>query len=204
MREEFLKSLESLNNEMLEMLKDCKNGIDCMYNMLKDKDDKKIIKIFKKLDLDSIKEQANLLLLKQQPLAKDFFFLTSVLNVLNDMQNIKEHSINAIKTLEEIPPRFYDKNLLELLEIAKASLNIIIKLFKSKDLKYYKSLLAYEKKMNAKFNEIKKLVVLKLKKDSKHINEWLNFLIFSKYIERICDNMIEASSHIKEGIENNI
>lgn len=204
MREEFLKSLESLNNEMLEMLKDCKNGIDCMHNMLKDKDDKKIIKIFKKLDLDSIKEQANLLLLKQQPLAKDFFFLTSVLNVLNDMQNIKEHSINAIKTLEEIPPRFYDKNLLELLEIAKASLNIIIKLFKSKDLKYYKSLLAYEKEMNAKFNEIKKLVVLKLKKDSKHINEWLNFLIFSKYIERICDNMIEASSHIKEGIENNI
>lgn len=195
MRSRFDEQLELLNRAMIEMGALCEQSIQLISMTLNDKD-KSFANEVSDID-DSIREfekdienRCLKLLLHQQPVAKDLRVVSSVLKMITDMGRIGTQANNIAEIIETMDLNVIDE-IINIKEMANATKQMVFKsvdAYVKKDLDMAYRVVSDDDQVDAYFENIKRDLTTMIKNNSENVSEALDFLMISKYFERIGDH----------------
>lgn len=142
-----------------------------------------------KIQLESMEKDlfhaCEMLILRQQPVAKDLEFLMRVIRQIPDFCRIGELSFNSAKIIQA-----NKAHKIDLLSKMREFLFTMFEAFRQDDLERVFEL---EDSVDACFKQIKAQIANKLENAPQNAHEWLEILMLSKYFEKIADHIIAMS-----------
>lgn len=132
------------------------------------------------------------LLLKQQPVARDLRLVSTGLKVVTDLERIGDQcaDIAEITVLTKMDD-LYTKlpHIASMLDHIVEMMEQLTSAVKNEDVELAKETRQKDQKINALFDKCKKDVVMLIKQDEENIDYYLDFLMISKYLEKIGDHI---------------
>ncbi len=132
------------------------------------------------------------LLLKQQPVARDLRLVSTGLKVVTDLERIGDQcaDIAEITVLTKMDD-LYTKlpHIASMLDHIVEMMEQLTAAVKNEDVELAKETRQKDQKINALFDKCKKDVVMLIKQDEENIDYYLDFLMISKYLEKIGDHI---------------
>lgn len=132
------------------------------------------------------------LLLKQQPVARDLRLVSTGLKVVTDLERIGDQcaDIAEITVLTKMDD-LYTKlpHIASMLDHIVEMMEQLTAAVKNEDVGLAKETRQKDQKINALFDKCKKDVVMLIKQDEENIDYYLDFLMISKYLEKIGDHI---------------
>ncbi|MFQ9922766.1 MAG: phosphate signaling complex protein PhoU [Beduini sp.] len=132
------------------------------------------------------------LLLKQQPVARDLRLVSTGLKVVTDLERIGDQcaDIAEITVLTKMDD-LYTKlpHIASMLEHIVEMMEQLTAAVKNEDVELARETRQKDQKINALFDKCKKDVVILIKQDEENIDYYLDFLMISKYLEKIGDHI---------------
>lgn len=169
------KSMDALVNKNTELAKEVMAG-DKFVNA---KDD----------DIESI---ALKLLLKEQPVASDFRFVTSTLRMITDLERIGDQAADISFLNIKMSNRTYKKSelgsIIEMGVMAEEMVETVVKAFVDGDADLAQEVIKMDDKVDEYFNRVRKEVIDDVKNDKFTTKNSLDILMIAKYLERIGDH----------------
>lgn len=196
MRSRFDNELEILNDELIEMGSRVERAIEDATKALITKD-KELAKKVKSSDHEinsmekNIEDRCLRLLLQQQPVAGDLRLISSILNMITDLERIGDQAQDISEITLFIIEQDYIKDLIDLPEMAKITIGMVknsINAFISKDMELAKKVIAEDDKVDKLFYTIKDELIELIRKDINNGHQAIDFLMIAKYFERIGDH----------------
>lgn len=195
MRSKFDGQLELLNEEMITMGALCESAIETSAKALDDGDiaaAENVQDIATKIAHKEreIETLCMKLILQQQPVARDLRTITSALKMISDMKRIGDQSadIAEIITMANISA---SDDTFHTHEMAKAVIKMVtgsVDAFVKKNIKAANEVIASDAEVNSYFDEIKTLVIEKLRDTETDSEYAVDLLLIAKYFERIGDH----------------
>ena len=195
MRSKFDEQLELLNEEMINMGALCEHAIETSAKALDEGDiplaesvsDIAALITQKEREIESLCMK---LILQQQPVAKDLRTITSALKMISDMERIGDQSANiaeiiALSNISANDDTFHTH------EMAKAVIKMVtgsVDAFVKKNVKAANEVIASDATVNRYFDEIKSLIIEKLRDTETESEYAVDLLMIAKYFERIGDH----------------
>lgn len=132
------------------------------------------------------------LLLKQQPVARDLRLVSTGLKVVTDLERIGDQcaDIAEITILTKMDD-LYTKlpHIASMLDHIVEMMEQLTSAVKNEDVELAKETRQKDQKINILFDKCKKDVVMLIKEDEGNIDYYLDFLMISKYLEKIGDHI---------------
>lgn len=132
------------------------------------------------------------LLLKQQPVARDLRLVSTGLKVVTDLERIGDQcaDIAEITVLTKMDD-LYTKlpHIASMLDHIVEMMEQLTAAVKNEDVELAKETRQKDQKINLLFDKCKKDVVILIKQDEENIDYYLDFLMISKYLEKIGDHI---------------
>ena len=132
------------------------------------------------------------LLLKQQPVARDLRLVSTGLKVVTDLERIGDQcaDIAEITVLTKMND-LYTKlpHIASMLDHIVEMMEQLTAAVKNEDVELARETRQKDQKINALFDKCKKDVVILIKQDEENIDYYLDFLMISKYLEKIGDHI---------------
>lgn len=132
------------------------------------------------------------LLLKQQPVARDLRLVSTGLKVVTDLERIGDQcaDIAEITVLTKMDD-LYTKlpHIASMLDHITEMMDQLTLAVKNEDIELAKTTRQKDQKINALFDKCKKDVVMLIKQNEENIDYYLDFLMISKYLEKIGDHI---------------
>lgn len=132
------------------------------------------------------------LLLKQQPVARDLRLVSTGLKVVTDLERIGDQcaDIAEITVLTKMDD-LYTKlpHIASMLDHIVEMMEQLTAAVKNEDVELARETRQKDQKINALFDKCKKDVVILIKQDEENIDYYLDFLMISKYLEKIGDHI---------------
>lgn len=123
-----------------------------------------------------------MLILKQQPVARDLEFITRTIKQIHDLRRIGEISLNSTKIISQMPKEC----MLDLLEKMANLLFEMFDAFKDSNIQRVEEI---ENLMDSCFRQMKEQIAQKLQDSYLNAHWWLEILMLSKYFEKIADHI---------------
>ena len=196
MRNNFDKKLDLLNNELIKMGSLVEERIESAVKALINRD----INLAKEIiagdvEIDEmerdIESECLKLLLKQHPVAGDLRLISSILKMITDLERIGDHA----KYISEITLSFegqeYIKELTHIPEMAEATISMVkksIDAFVNRDIELAHKVIELDDRVDDLFDTIKEELIVLIREDIDNGEQAINFLMISKYLERIGDH----------------
>ena len=203
MRSRFDMQLEQLKLEMTSMGMLCENAIAKASHALLNCDVKAAGELPELLNQVTQKERdieaiCLLLLLQQQPVARDLRTVSAALKMVTDAQRIGTQSgdiaeIVAMGYIREIPEG------LPIREMATAVIHMVtdsIDSFVKQDGKLSRNVIEYDDVVDDYFNSIKHSLVQRLKTQEGSSEAMVDLLMIAKYFERIGDHAVNIAKWV--------
>lgn len=195
MRSKFDGQLELLNEEMITMGALCENAIETSAKAL-DNGDVAAAEEVQEIALQITHKEREIetlcmkMILQQQPVAKDLRTITSALKMISDMKRIGDQSadIAEIITMANISA---GDDTFHTHEMAKAVIKMVtgsVDAFVKKNVKAANKVIESDSQVNRYFEEIKSLVIEKLRDTETDSEYAVDLLMIAKYFERIGDH----------------
>jgi len=195
MRDQFFKQMEKLNNSLLEMGRLIETSIDMSITALTTQNKELAKKTIafdheinqKEKDIEAICLQ---LLLQQQPVARDFRFVSSALKMITDMERIGDQSadIAEISTYLDKP---FIKKLEHIPQMAEATSKMVtdsINAYINSDLELAKSVIKQDDFVDELFSTIKNDLIVMINQNPNNGEQAIDLIMIAKYFERIGDH----------------
>ncbi|MFQ6860467.1 MAG: phosphate signaling complex protein PhoU [Beduini sp.] len=132
------------------------------------------------------------LLLKQQPVARDLRLVSTGLKVVTDLERIGDQcaDITEITVLTKMDD-LYTKlpHIASMLDHIVEMMEQLTAAVKNEDVELARETRQKDQKINVLFDKCKKDVVILIKQDEENIDYYLDFLMISKYLEKIGDHI---------------
>lgn len=196
MREYYIKQLELLNNQLIEMGSLIERAIEMTIEALVNQNDDKAreaMKLDEQIDRmeKDIEALCMRLLLQQQPVAGDLRLISAALKMITDMERIGDHATDISEICLSMPKEPLIKKLTHLKQMAKETMYMLIssiEAFVNRDTELAHKVIERDDVVDNLFIDIKGELI-----DLIHINpdnghQALDLLMIGKYFERIGDH----------------
>ncbi len=209
-RVSFDSDLELLNVEMIKMSAMVEHAIENAITAFKNQDDKLAKAVISgDRDINEAEKQIEAkclsLILRQQPVARDLRSVSTALKMVTDIERIGDHAAD----IAEIIQTMKGEHIFEMVEHIPAMASVAVEMvhnavraFVEQDLELVKSVTQEDDVMDELFDKTKSEVVeiLKQGKSQEALDLGVDFLMISKYFERIGDHAVNICEWVEFGI----
>lgn len=195
-RHSFDHGLEELHHDLIKMGSLVEESIENTIHALKKQDIELARKIFMNDDViddleQKIERQCLNLIARQQPLAKDLRTISTALKIITDMERIADHSADIAEITIRMASEKYIKPLIDIPKMAELAKNMVNKAIDSyirQDIDLAQKVCASDDEVDDLFSKIKLELINIIKNDSDAVDQIINFMFISKYLERMADH----------------
>ena len=204
-RKIFEEELAELKTQLVEMCRLTEQMISDAITALVNKDrelGKSIGEADKRVDEYemAIEKKCMRILLKQQPVAKDFREVSTALKMITDIERFGDQAADIGELVYSMPGEKYIKELTH----TKAMGNLAIKMvresvnsFINNDAKLADEVIALDDKMDELFDTVKTELIELIKKDGNNGDQGIELMMVAKYLERIGDHAVNVAEWTK-------
>ena len=204
-RKIFEEELAELKTQLVEMCRLTEQMISDAITALVNKDrelGKSIGEADKRVDEYemAIEKKCMRILLKQQPVAKDFREVSTALKMITDIERFGDQAADIGELVYSMPGEKYIKELTH----TKAMGNLAIKMvresvnsFINNDAKLADKVIALDDKMDELFDTVKTELIELIKKDGNNGDQGIELMMVAKYLERIGDHAVNVAEWTK-------
>jgi len=199
MRNKFDQGLEELKIDLIKMgsivEQAIRRSIRCLVTKNIDEawviieEDDIVDDLEKKIERDSL-----LLLLKQQPVAKDLRSISAALKMITDMERIGDQAADIAHIVTILSEKGeYIKKLEHIPMMADMAIDMVAKSVKSYvdlDIKLAREVISKDDEVDDLFELIKREFIELIKKDANNGDQAIYFMMIAKYLERIGDHAV--------------
>ena len=206
MRDNYLKKLEQMQKELLEMGMLCEEAIQKTFRLLvSEQEREELVKAIDVLEREIDAKERRIeadciqLFLQQQPVASDLRLISSALKMITDLERIGDHATDIAEILEtgsiKVPVK--DIDLAKMAEIAMDMINRSVESYVQKDLEMAREVIDRDDVLDELFTNVRK-EISRCSAEGVYTNDQtLDLLMIAKYFERIGDH----ATNIAEWVE---
>lgn len=204
MRDKYMKQLENLNNNMIEMGAMIEKSIENAISALVRQDvetAKKAIEYDAEIDEmeKNIENMCMKILLSQQPVASDLRTVSSALKMVTDMERIGDHAADISEITIMMADKPYRCKLEKIEKMAQETMIMLVQSIESyvnKDIEKAKAVINHDDIIDGLFDEVKKALIVAIKDDDEDGEQMADLLMVAKYLERIGDHATNISEWV--------
>ena len=204
-RKIFEEELAELKTQLVEMCRLTEQMISDAITALVNKDrelGKSIGVMDKRVDEYemAIEKKCMRILLKQQPVAKDFREVSTALKMITDIERFGDQAADIGELVYSMPGEKYIKELTH----TKAMGNLAVKMvresvnsFINNDDRLADEVIALDDQMDELFDTVKTELIELIKKDGNNGDQGIELMMVAKYLERIGDHAVNVAEWTK-------
>ena len=206
MRDNYLKKLEQMQKELLEMGMLCEEAIQKTYRLLASEQGreelvKSIDTLEREIDAKERRIEADCiqLFLQQQPVASDLRLIFSALKMITDLERIGDHATDIAEILEtgsiKVPVK--DIELAKMAEIAMDMINHSVESYVQKDLEMAREVIDRDDVLDELFINVRKEISRCSAEGIYTNDQTLDLLMIAKYYERLGDHATNVAEWVE-------
>lgn len=206
MRDNYLKKLEQMQKELLEMGMLCEEAIQKTYRLLASEQGqeelvKSIDALEREIDAKERRIEADCiqLFLQQQPVASDLRLISSALKMITDLERIGDHATDIAEILEtgsiKVPVK--DIELAKMAEIAMDMINHSVESYVQKDLEMAREVIDRDDVLDELFINVRKEISRCSAEGIYTNDQTLDLLMIAKYYERLGDHATNVAEWVE-------
>ena len=206
MRDNYLKKLEQMQKELLEMGMLCEEAIQKTYRLLvSEQEREELVKAIDVLEraIDAkerrIEADCIQLFLQQQPVASDLRLISSALKMITDLERIGDHATDIAEILEtgsvKVPVK--DIDLAKMAEIAMDMINRSVESYVQKDLEMAREVIDRDDVLDELFINVRKEISRCSAEKIYTNDQTLDLLMIAKYYERLGDHATNVAEWVE-------
>ena len=206
MRDNYLKKLEQMQKELLEMGMLCEEAIQKTYRLLVSEQEceelvKAIDVLEREIDAKERRIEADCiqLFLQQQPVASDLRLISSALKMITDLERIGDHATDLAEILEtgsiKVPVK--DIDLAKMAEIAMDMINRSVESYVQKDLEMAREVIDRDDVLDELFINVRKEISRCSAEKIYTNDQTLDLLMIAKYYERLGDHATNVAEWVE-------
>ena len=204
MRDKYMKQLENLNNNMIEMGAMIEKSIENAISALVRQDvetAKKAIEYDAEIDEmeKNIENMCMKILLSQQPVASDLRTVSSALKMVTDMERIGDHAADISELTILMAKESYIKHLEHIQLMAEISMTMLsesLDAYVEKDLKKAEAVIKRDDEVDDLFDKVKNELINIIHENVNDGEQAANLLMAAKYMDRIGDHATNISEWV--------
>lgn len=207
MRNRFDKELVRLNDSMIEMGSLCEAAIDKALKALADNDtDLAKEAMADDANIDEmerdIEQQCYVMLLSQQPVAKDLRNVSAALKMITDMERIGDQAtdIAEIAVTADLTAEFHNLELDTMAKVASKMVNAAVDAFVQKDLNTVHTVYKQDDIVDQLFDKISAHIIHRIENKEIEGAKAVEVLMIAKYLERIGDHAVNIGEWVEFSI----
>ena len=208
MRDNYLKKLEQMQKELLEMGMLCEEAIQKTYRLLASEQGreelvKSIDTLEREIDAKERRIEADCiqLFLQQQPVARDLRQISAALKMITDMERIGDQTSDIAEIIISSKWEKMDENLDKLTAMATGVSKMVrnsVTAYVEKDLELARTVMNDDDEIDDYFDEIRDQIIQLIREaDSRDGRKLFDLIMVTKYLERIGDH----ATNIAEWVE---
>ena len=206
MRDNYLKKLEQMQKELLEMGMLCEEAIQKTYRLLvSEQEREELVKAIDVLEREIDAKERRIeadciqLFLQQQPVASDLRLISSALKMITDLERIGDHATDIAEILEtgsiKVPVK--DIDLAKMAEIAMDMINRSVESYVQKDLEMAREVIDRDDVLDELFINVRK-EISRCSAERVYTNDQtLDLLMIAKYYERLGDHATNVAEWVE-------
>lgn len=206
MRDNYLKKLEQMQKELLEMGMLCEKAIQKTYRLLvSEQEREELIKAIDVLEREIDAKERRIeadciqLFLQQQPVASDLRLISSALKMITDLERIGDHATDIAEILEtgsiKVPAK--DIDLAKMAEIAMDMINRSVESYVQKDLEMAREVIDRDDVLDELFINVRKEISRCSAEGIYTNDQTLDLLMIAKYYERLGDHATNVAEWVE-------
>lgn len=196
LRHYFERELELLHTDLIKMANMVEESIENTIIALKKQDINLAREIYLNDDIideyeRKIEKSCLNLIARQQPLAKDLRSIGTALKIITDLERIADHSADIAEITIMMSKEKYIKPLVDLPKMAECARSMVVKAIDAyikQDVELAKQVCASDDEVDDYFAKIKIELGSFMKNDPLSIDQVINLLFITKYLERMGDH----------------
>lgn len=206
MRDNYLKKLEQMQKELLEMGMLCEEAIQKTFRLLvSEQEREELVKAIDVLEREIDAKERRIeadciqLFLQQQPVASDLRLISSALKMITDLERIGDHATDIAEILEtgsiKVPVK--DIDLAKMAEIAMDMINRSVESYVQKDLEMAREVIDRDDVLDELFTNVRK-EISRCSAERVYTNDQtLDLLMIAKYYERLGDHATNVAEWVE-------
>ena len=206
MRDNYLKKLEQMQKELLEMGMLCEEAIQKTYRLLvSEQEREELVKAIDVLEREIDAKERRIeadciqLFLQQQPVASDLRLISSALKMITDLERIGDHATDIAEILEtgsiKVPAK--DIDLAKMAEIAMDMINRSVESYVQKDLELAREVIDRDDVLDELFINVRKEISRCSPEKIYTNDQTLDLLMIAKYYERLGDHATNVAEWVE-------
>lgn len=207
MRNRFDKELVRLNDSMIEMGSLCEAAIDKAIKALADNDtDLAKEAMADDANIDElerdIEQQCYVMLLSQQPVARDLRNVSAALKMITDMERIGDQAtdIAEIAVTADLTAEFHNLELDTMAKMASKMVNAAVDAYVQKDLNTVHTVYKQDDIVDQLFDKISAHIIHRIENKEIEGAKAVEVLMIAKYLERIGDHAVNIGEWVEFSI----
>lgn len=204
-RKLFEEELDELKKRLVEMCRLTEQMIENAIKALTDRDrelGKSIALADKRVDeyeMD-IEKRCMRILLKQQPVAKDFRVVSTALKMITDIERFGDQASDIGDLVYTMPGDRYIKNLNHITEMGNLAVKMVresVDSFISDNEPLADEVIILDDRMDYLFDTVKRELIGLIKQDAENGDQAIELMMVAKYLERIGDHAVNVAEWTK-------
>ena len=206
MRDNYLKKLEQMQKELLEMGMLCEEAIQKTYRLLvSEQEREELVKAIDVLEREIDAKERRIeadciqLFLQQQPVASDLRLISSALKMITDLERIGDHATDIAEILEtgsiKVPAK--DIDLAKMAEIAMDMINRSVESYVQKDLEMAREVIDRDDVLDELFINVRKEISRCSAEKIYTNDQTLDLLMIAKYYDRLGDHATNVAEWVE-------
>lgn len=204
-RKLFEEELDELKKRLVEMCRLTEQMIENAIKALIDRDrelGKSIALADKRVDeyeMD-IEKRCMRILLKQQPVAKDFRVVSTALKMITDIERFGDQASDIGDLVYTMPGDRYIKNLNHITEMGNLAVKMVresVDSFISDNEPLADEVIILDDRMDYLFDTVKRELIGLIKQDAENGDQAIELMMVAKYLERIGDHAVNVAEWTK-------
>ena len=147
-----------------------------------------------------IEKKCMRILLKQQPVAKDFREVSTALKMITDIERFGVQAADIGDIVCTMPGEVYIKKLTHITAMGELAVKMVresVNSFTGNDVVLADKVIALDDQMDEMFTAVKTDLIELIKKDGKNGDQAIELMMVAKYLERIGDHAVNVAEWTK-------
>jgi len=143
------------------------------------------------------------ILMMEQPVASDFREVSAVLKMITDLERIGDQARDIAEITMQFGDEQYIKKLVHIPQMAVIVIQMVkdgVQSYINRDLELARSLDKTDDKVDELFNVVMGDLIALIKKNPKHAEQAVMFIMINKYLERIGDHAVNIGEWVEYAI----
>ena len=208
MRNKFEEQLERLHVELIQMGALCEDGISAAAEaLLQNNPGLAQTAIDAEREIDQKEREVEnlciMLLLQQQPVAKDLREISAALKMISDLERIGDQASDIAELVPYV--HLEEGTGLHIGDMARAVIRMVtdsVDSFVKRDLDLARAVYTADDKVDALFDQVKQELIGMIAKDASRGEQCMDLLMVAKYLERIGDHATNVAEWVEYSITN--